>query len=72
MPMFDYRCGKCGHLFEELVISSTAPDETIQCPECGGYQSQRLLSAPAVSVGSSFGSSGTPSGCSTPPGSGFG
>ncbi len=67
MPMFDYRCDNCGHEFEELVWSSTVPDEDITCPKCGEHRSRRLLSAPAVSVGGSSSSSSyssSTSGCS--------
>ena len=35
MPMYDYKCTKCGTLFEELVISSTIADNQIKCPKCG-------------------------------------
>jgi len=69
MPMFDYKCGNCDHHFEELIFASSIPDDEIKCPNCNLYQSKRQLSAPAVSVGYSFGSSAAPSGCS---GSGFG
>ncbi|MFQ6613428.1 MAG: zinc ribbon domain-containing protein [Fidelibacterota bacterium] len=66
MPMFDYYCENCGHKFEELVWSSTVPDEDITCPNCGEHQARRLLSAPAAVGGSSSSgsySAGT-SGCS--------
>ncbi len=72
MSMFDYSCGKCNHKFEELVISSTTPDNEIQCPECKEFQSNRQLSAPAVSVGYSDSSPSASSGCGAPAGSGFG
>ena len=35
MPMYDYKCTKCGTLFEELVLSSTVADNQIKCPKCG-------------------------------------
>jgi len=62
MPMYDYQCKNCGEKFEELVFSSTVPDEDIVCPKCGEHQAERLLSAPAISGGSdsvSFFSSGS-------------
>ncbi|MBC8216786.1 MAG: zinc ribbon domain-containing protein [Candidatus Marinimicrobia bacterium] len=65
MPMYDYRCNNCGKEYEELVWSSSTPDEKIKCPECGEQKSQRLLSAPAISTGSTSSSGG----CS--PSSGF-
>ena len=53
MPMYDYRCKNCGETYEELVFSSTVPDEEIVCPNCNEKQSERLLSAPMVSTGGS-------------------
>ena len=32
MPMYEYRCNKCGEIFEELVSSD---DEKVPCPKCG-------------------------------------
>lgn len=72
MPMFDYVCGNCGHTFEELVISSSVHDSEIPCPACGKNKSKKQLSAPAVSVGSSFDPACAKPGCATPAGSGFG
>jgi len=38
MPIYDYKCGACGHRFELLrSISSTAP---VRCPKCGGEVSR--------------------------------
>ncbi len=68
MPMYDYRCNNCGKEYEELVWSSSTLDEEIKCPECGEQKSQRLLSAPVISTGSTS-PSGYSGGCS--PSSGF-
>ena len=72
MPMFDYKCGKCSHLFEELIFSSQIPDYKIKCPKCGAFKSNRQLSAPTVSVGSSFDPACEKPGCTTSANSGFG
>ena len=61
MPMYDYRCKNCGEKFEELVFSSSTPDEEITCPYCKENKSERLLSAPMVSVGSSSNGASTSS-----------
>ena len=65
MPMYDYRCKNCDEVFEELVFTSDTLDEEITCPKCGQNQSERLISAPMVSTGSSNGdySSSVSSGC---------
>ena len=61
MPMYDYRCKNCDEVFEELVFSSTAPDEDITCPKCGQKKSERLLSAPMIATGGSSNSVSTSS-----------
>ena len=45
MPLYEYRCKKCGHQFEKIQ-SFTAPDEK-ECPVCKG-EVERLISAPAI------------------------
>lgn len=34
MPTYEYKCGNCGHCFEEFQGIKEAPLET--CPVCGG------------------------------------
>jgi putative FmdB family regulatory protein len=38
MPIYEFECGECGALFEELV----AAGETVACPSCGAERSRRL------------------------------
>lgn len=45
MPLYEYRCKKCGHQFEKIQ-SFSAPDEK-ECPVCKG-EVERLISAPAI------------------------
>lgn len=45
MPLYEYKCKKCGHVFEKIQKFSDKPIK--KCPECGGAVEQ-LLSAPAV------------------------
>ncbi|SVB54421.1 uncharacterized protein METZ01_LOCUS207275 [marine metagenome] len=68
MPMYDYKCNKCGTLFEELVLSSTVADDQIKCPKCGGSKSKRQLSAPFISMNSGFEPACEKPACSTPVG----
>lgn len=44
MPIFEFRCKKCTHKFEELVFSSSADVSTIVCPECGEKAAEKLMS----------------------------
>jgi putative FmdB family regulatory protein len=50
MAFFDYRCKKCGHVFEEWVPSLSRADEPQTCPACGARETERLLSTPSVST----------------------
>lgn len=45
MPLYEYQCKKCKHVFEKIRKFSDPPFK--KCPECGGPVEQ-LLSAPAV------------------------
>lgn len=44
MPLYEYRCKKCGHQFEKIQ-SFSAPDVK-ECPVCGS-EVERLISAPS-------------------------
>jgi putative FmdB family regulatory protein len=45
VPLYEYRCTKCGHLFEK--IQSFTAEDVKDCPLCGSPV-ERLISAPAV------------------------
>jgi putative FmdB family regulatory protein len=45
LPLYEYRCKKCGHTFEKIQ-SFSAPEEK-ECPLCKG-EVERLISAPAI------------------------
>ncbi|MBL8235041.1 MAG: zinc ribbon domain-containing protein, partial [Bryobacterales bacterium] len=48
MPIYEYRCQKCGSSFEKLRRFAEA-DEPIECPQCGSKTRDRLMSAFATS-----------------------
>lgn len=50
MPIYEYKCHKCGQRFEALILS---PSEKVQCHKCGSESVKRQLSTFAVSSGSS-------------------
>lgn len=56
MPVYEYRCQRCGHIFSHRfrTLRAAAEEGTPPCPACGARQVRRLLSAPAV-VGGSVG-----------------
>ncbi len=45
MPLYEYQCKACGHVFEKIK-SFSGPEEK-ECPICKS-EVERLLSAPAV------------------------
>jgi putative FmdB family regulatory protein len=46
MPIYEYRCKSCGHVFERLILASSA---AARCPACDSLELDRLISACAVS-----------------------
>jgi len=45
LPLYEYKCVKCGHRFEK--IESLGASETKKCPKCGA-RAERMASAPAI------------------------
>jgi putative FmdB family regulatory protein len=45
MPIYEYQCRVCGHLFETLVRGSDQP----ACPGCHSHDIERMLSSFGVS-----------------------
>jgi putative FmdB family regulatory protein len=45
VPIYEYRCGQCGHQFE--AVQRMSDDPLTECEVCGG-QVARLLFAPAI------------------------
>ncbi len=45
MPIFEYRCGKCAHEFELLVLKNSPVPA---CPACESRELEKLLSGFAV------------------------
>jgi putative FmdB family regulatory protein len=43
MPLYEYECRKCDHVFEELVYG----DEPVACPNCKARKVEKLFSVPA-------------------------
>lgn len=46
MPLYEYRCGKCGKQTE--VIQSFSEKPLRICPHCGARALKKLMSAPAI------------------------
>ncbi|MFA7237751.1 MAG: zinc ribbon domain-containing protein [Phycisphaeraceae bacterium] len=56
MPIYAFKCDKCGHEFEELV---SRMDGSAPCPQCSAKKVNRMLTAPADYRGTT-GSPGSP------------
>jgi putative FmdB family regulatory protein len=56
MPIFEYACSNCGHVFEKLVLARS--QEPPECPQCGWNRVEQKFSvfatggAPSKSAGS--------------------
>lgn len=61
MPIYEYKCNNCDHVFEELV--SSEPQKPFPCPKCASDNIEKIMSAAAV--GKSTGSAEVPSCAST-------
>ena len=45
MPIYDYRCDHCGHVFS--AVQSFNDEALVKCPNCG-KKPRRLISMPAI------------------------
>ena len=43
MPIYEYKCKKCGNKFE-LLQKMNESNKNITCPECGASQAEKLFS----------------------------
>ena len=63
MPIFEYRCNKCGHGFEELVACDKK-GQKVACPECESKDTAKQLSTFALGK-STGGASSAAASCPT-------
>ena len=57
MPLFEFTCAACGHVFEELLSASEAGEGKVPCPACGARKARKGFSS--FATGSSGGSAGS-------------
>lgn len=49
MPMYDYRCSECNHVFEQMEkIDNRKNPEKQPCPNCQQMKVQFQIAAPAI------------------------
>ena len=59
MPIFEYRCEKCGYTFEKYSALQEASGP--ECPQCGGKKTEKVFSLFSSQCGAP--SAGTVGGC---------
>jgi putative FmdB family regulatory protein len=64
MPIYEYRCRKCGEVFERFLKVNERGD-SLTCPYCGEHKPEKILSRFSSSKGSESSSSCGPAGGST-------
>jgi putative FmdB family regulatory protein len=57
MPIYEYKCNRCGKEFEQLVFSSDR-EEDFACPSCGKKDTSRVLSSFSQGAARTGGSAG--------------
>ena len=70
MPIHEFKCKKCGNVFEYLCIKSSDKDEA-SCPLCGHKKTEVLLSAFSSTNAGNAQSGGNMASSSCSPSSGF-
>ena len=43
MPIFEYRCNKCGAISE--FLTGFGKEEALSCQSCGSFEMERIMSA---------------------------
>jgi putative FmdB family regulatory protein len=64
MPIYEYRCKKCGVVFERFQKINES-GESLNCPACGAKKPEKILSSFSSSNGSESSSSCGPLGGSS-------
>ena len=67
MPIHNYECEFCGHLFEELIMRE-ADEAELVCPKCGATKPRRRMAVTAGVCGGSSSLGGFPGGGCMPGG----
>jgi putative FmdB family regulatory protein len=44
MPIYEFRCLRCGHIFELLKLKKGDEEVKMECPKCGHKKVERALS----------------------------
>ncbi len=58
MPIFEYRCPRCGHVFEHFWRGVEKREE-LRCPQCGAEHMEKLVSVFGSKGSSAYAGSGS-------------
>ena len=63
MPLYDYKCEKCGEQFEQL-LSASNKNAAVKCPKCNSTKTTRQFSSftGTCSAGAGTGAAACPTG----------
>lgn len=53
MPLYDYKCQQCDHVFEALVKRADS-DEKVECPKCKCDKTERQIARPSFNLGNPY------------------
>ncbi|MBI5181996.1 MAG: zinc ribbon domain-containing protein [Nitrospirae bacterium] len=53
MPIYEYKCNECSHIFEIMKSSKDEKEAKLVCPRCGAKESVRVISS-FSSLGGSY------------------
>ncbi len=56
MPIYDFKCDRCGHVFS--VLTSLQERDKVACPQCQSKEVRQIISACSVRSGGGCSSSG--------------
>jgi putative FmdB family regulatory protein len=45
MPIYEFKCLGCGHVFELLKLKKGDEKSSMKCPKCGSQEAERVLSS---------------------------
>lgn len=64
MPIYEFRCRKCKHLFE-VLFRSRDEKTAVACPECKSTRTQRMMSAFSGKIGNTNAGGASCGSCTT-------
>ena len=53
MPIYEYRCCRCGRL-NTILVQRASDDQGLECTECGSTELTRMMSTFRIGKGSSY------------------